>query len=266
MVLGETPEGRIKYAAGFFRHDGRNSEMDDFAGEAALPGGDRTVAARAAVQPLSFLPVSTPIRELSIGAAFTRSNLATGLSSLPGVTSSNHIFFPRLYVQGTRLRRGVELSGKAGSLSFQGEFMHAREQRRGQGLRSEDLPDLQTQGWYLSAVHPLFGSDENGARRRFPESILPGPGLGRLEAAVRYEAIRFGSASPNGAPPSRSPRAVNVAGNEDRAWTLGLNWHASRYLKLQFNAVREVLEDPARTPIDGIDRYWTLASRLQLYF
>jgi phosphate-selective porin OprO and OprP len=267
MILGETPEGTLHYSTGIFRHDGRNSEVEDFAAVNEVePGGNKTVAARVTVQPAAIFAASIPMRNLTVGAAFTHSDLTTGLSSLPGLTASGQVFFPRMYVSGARLRRGAELSGSLGSLSIKGEFMDAREERLGQGQRGEDLPALRTQGWYLSAVQRVLGHRDNARPVGFLRSILPGRQLGLVEATARYEMIRFGSVSSNSASPSRSPRAANVVANDDRAWTFGINWHASRYLKLQFNGVRETLLDPVRTPIDGESHYWTLATRLQIYF
>jgi phosphate-selective porin len=112
----------------------------------------------------------------------------------------------------------------------------------------------------------VLGHLDNKSDAGFLRSILPGKRLGLIELTARYEVIRFGSVSSNGAPPSRSARAANVAGNEDRVWTFGVNWHASRYLKLQFNGVQETLSDPVRTPVNGKSRYGTLVGRLQLYF
>jgi phosphate-selective porin OprO/OprP len=268
MVLGEVLESKIRYSAGVFRHDGRNSELEEFAAvNQSLPGGNRTVATRLTIQPAALLSASTPpIRDFTIGVAFTRSDLATGLSSLEGITVSNQVYFPRMYAEGTRVRRGAELSLMLGSLSFNGEFMDAREQRLEQGLGGEDLPALKTQGWYLSAVQPVLGHIDSGSHSGFLRSIVPGRQLGLFEATARYEMIRFGSVAPDGASPSRSPRAANVVANDERAWTFGVNWHANRYVKIQLNGVRETLRDPARTPIEGESHYWTLESRLQLYF
>ena len=267
MVLGEALEETIQYAAGVFRHDGRNSELEDFAAiHEERPGGDHTLAMRLTVQPAPLLPVRIPMRHFRLGTAFTRSNISTGLSSLGGVTVSNQLFFPRMYARGTRLRRGAELSGTLGSLLLQGELMDVREQRLGEGLRGQDLPPLRTQGWYVSAVQPVAGHINDASRGAFLRSILPGKRLGLLEATARYEVIRFGAVTSDGSTASRSSRAGNVIGNEDRAWTVGMNWHASRYLKLQFNGVREALRDPERSPIEGESRYWTIVGRAQVYF
>jgi len=268
VVHRRQPEGIIEYAAGVFLHDGRNTEIEDFAAtRQTKPGGNRTTAGRVVFRPTALQRFPSPVRELTFGAAFTHSDLETGLGSLPGVTVSNQIFFPRMYVSGSRRRRGAEFSGRLGELSIKAEFMDAREQRLGQGLRGETLPDLRTQGWYVSAVHPLIGHLDKSSSESFLSSIIPGRRLGLIEAAARYEVIRFGSVWGGVASsPSRSPRAANVVGNDDRIWTLGLNWHATRYVKLQLNGVHETLRDPERTPIFGKDDYWTLAARLQLYF
>ena len=144
--------------------------------------------------------------------------------------------------------------------------MNVREQRLAQGLHGEDLPALRTQGWYLSATHPLFGHLDNGRPGRFLLSLLPGKGFGLFEATARYETIRFGSETSAGSLPSRSPRAANVVANDDRVLTLGINWRANHYVKVQFNGVREILSDAVRTPIDGKNHYWTLIGRAQLFF
>jgi phosphate-selective porin len=230
------------------------------------PGGNRTLAARLAVQPANFLSASMPIRNLHLGAAFTRSDLTTGLSSLTEVTVSNQVFFPKMFAKGNRERRGAELSMTVGSLSIKGEFMDAREQRLEQRLHHENLPPLKTQSWYLNAVQPVLEHLKGNYADSFLRSLVPGRQLGLFEATMRYEVIRFGSESSDGAPPSRDARAANVIGNTEHAATFGITWHTNRYVKIQFNGVRETLLDPARTPIEGKSNYWTLVSRLQLYF
>jgi phosphate-selective porin len=259
MILGDVLEHKVQYSAGVFRHDGKNSEIEDFAElNERSPGGDHTVAARVTVAPA--------FQNLKVGWAVARSRVPAGLNTLRGVTVSNQIFFPRMYVNGARQRWGAELSWLLGSLLVRGEFMNVREQRLTQGLHGEDLPALRTRGWYLSATHPLFGHLDNGRPGRVLVSLLPGKGLGLFEATVRYETIHFGSETSAGSLPSRSPRAANVAANDDRVLTLGINWRANHYVKVQFNGVREILSDAVRTPIDGKNQYWTLIGRVQLFF
>lgn len=267
MILGDVLGQRIHYSAAVFHHDGKNSEIQELAAiNEYRPGGDRTIAARVTVSPTSFLSAPPAIRNLTFGVAFTRSDLVPGLNSLSGVMASGETFFSRMYVSGARSRRGAELSWQWKSLAIQGEFTDVREQRLGQGIRGEDLPPLRIQAWYVSVVQPFLGRLNNGSQGSFLGSLLPGRSLGLFEATARYEAIRFGGVTDGNALPSRNPRASNVISNEDRAWTLGINWHANRYVKFQVNGVRETLSDPVRTPIDGESKYWTLLGRFQLSF
>jgi len=87
-------------------------------------------------------------------------------------------------------------------------------------------------------------------------------GLGAVELAGRYDAIRFGSAEHLGRP-SRSPRAANILSASDRAWTLGINWYWNRFFKVQLNAIRDRLEDAGRTPLPGEAVYWMRVVRVQ---
>jgi hypothetical protein len=267
MILGDVLGQRIRYSAAVFHHDGKNSQLQDFAAiNEHRPGGNRTIAGRVTASPTSFVSVPAALRNLTVGIALTRSDLVPGLSSLSGVMASGQTFFSRMYVSGTRSRRGADFDWQWGALAIQGEFTDVREQRLGQGIQGEDLPPLRIQSWYVSAVQPLFGRLENGGQGSFFGSILPGRSLGLFEATARYERIRFGGTAAGNALPSRNPRAANVIANEDRAWTFGINWHANRYVKFQVNGVRETLSDPVRTPINGESKYWTLLGRFQLAF
>jgi hypothetical protein len=42
-----------------------------------------------------------------------------------------------------------------------------------------------------------------------------------------------------------------------------VNWFFTRHVKVQFNAIRETLQDTQRSPIDGRNRYWMGIARVQ---
>ena len=80
----------------------------------------------------------------------------------------------------------------------------------------------------------------------------------------RYERLWFDSAG--GADvdtPSRTPRAANILPSGNRALTLGVNWALNRWIKLQFNGIREHVEDSQRNPIAGGGAFWSQVTRLQ---
>jgi phosphate-selective porin len=117
------------------------------------------------------------------------------------------------------------------------------------------------QGWYLSGSWALTGEQKAGGiepRRPFLQG-----GAGAVEVAARIEEMRFGSASTAGEPPFANPRAANILQNRDRVLTLGANWYLNRFGRVVFNAVRETIQDPARSPLSDRTRFWTGVLRLQ---
>ena len=256
VLHGSLFEKGLRYQAGLFRHDGEIAEAAD-----DVRAGGGALVARVTGTPAAFLPGPSVFRSLELGAAFTHGQVAEGAHGLRGRTAAGETFFSRMYVKGARIRQGAELRWLVGSLSLQGEFMNVRQQRRGQSLLGADLPDLLARGWYASATHPIFGKRPTNDGHRL-RSLLPGFRTGLVEAAARYEQIRFGGEAST-LRASRSPRAANVIPNSDRALTLGLNWQASRYTKFQFNAIRETLEDALRAPVSGTKRFWMFAGRVQ---
>jgi phosphate-selective porin len=256
MAHGRLFERGLNYEFGFFREDGENALRHDDQGS-----GRHAFAGRVTGRPLRLVPASGPLGELELGLAFVHSELPESQGGLRGRTVSKQTFFDRRFVNGTRLRLGTQLAWSPGRFGLRGEFMHASEQRLGQSIRGEDLPDLVSRGWYVSASWVLTGERKAGGV--VPRhDLLRGWGFGATEIAGRYEQIRFGSATHPGAP-SRSLRAANILGNSDRAWTFGVNWYLNRWIKIQGNFVRERIEDPQRVPISGQDRYWSRICRLQ---
>src|SRR5262245_28269241 len=123
MILGDLLKNRLHYAAGVFQHDGRNSEVQDFtAVDKRLPGGSGTIAARMSMAPAPAQFAEGAFRNLRIGVAFSRNHVPAGLSSLPGLTVSNQVFFPRMYVNGVRNRWGADARWTLRSLSIQSEL------------------------------------------------------------------------------------------------------------------------------------------------
>ena len=265
--LGITAHGRffrrgLHYEGGLFLRDGENARLGD------NPGAERTFAARVTGAPLRLLPLPSRLKTIELGGAFTSSTVPEGPKGLPGRMISRRNIFPdpdpdlRMFVRGQRLRLGAELSWMPGPFSVKGEFLHVRDQRRGQGLRGDDLPDYLCRGWYLAGAWAVTGESKREGldkpRRDFPRERGPGA----VELAMRYEQIRFGSSEHPGRP-LRHQRAANILSNSDRVWTFGVNWYWNRWVKIQFNGVRERIEDAQRSPIPGRERFWARLVRLQ---
>jgi phosphate-selective porin len=116
--------------------------------------------------------------------------------------------------------------------------MHVTAQRRGQSIDDGDLPDIAARGWYLSGTWVLT-EEQKTDNIRPARSLLQG-GTGALELAARIERLGI-AGSDNGQAPSRSPRAVSVLDQSNRALTMGINWYPHPNIKIQANAIRERL-------------------------
>jgi phosphate-selective porin OprO/OprP len=262
MVHGRLFDRFLAYEVGGFEQDGENARLTEpifvLAGEAPTETGASAVG-RFIVRPFRFA-TRGPVRNLEIGVAVTRSTLPEGLSSLRGRTVFRQTFFDKVYVNGRRLRVGAEFNWTPGPVAVRAEYIQTRDERKGQGLRSEDLSDFVGEGWYLSGTWALTGEAKSDGIE--PRRELFTGGFGAVELAARYEELRFGSAEKVG-PAFSNPRAANLLENTDKVLTVGINWYLNRWVKLQINGIRERLEDPERVPILGEDEYRSAIVRLQ---
>jgi phosphate-selective porin len=207
-----------------------------------------------------------PLRTLQAAVAIVSSNVSESptfeANSIRAETVAGETFFHRMFVQGRRLRLGTEMNWRTGPFSLQSEYVRVSEQRRGAGIELQDLPQLISQGWYLTGTWLLTGEKKSETIK--PKSDFLRGGIGALELAARYDTIQFSSLSHVGVP-SRSVRAPNILEDGDRVLTFGVNWYLDRFWKVQFDCVRETLRDRVNTPVAGQSRYWTTVMRVQFH-
>jgi phosphate-selective porin OprO and OprP len=259
MAHGRLLDKALSFEAGLFRHDGDNARIPDNERAAGT-----TFVARLTLTPARTVNLPAFLRNLELGAAATTGSVEEGANSLRGRTAAQKYFFHRLDVNGQRLRLGTELKWKQGPLAVKGEYIQVSDQRLGQGVSGNDIPNLVSRGWYLSGLWTVADSrnQKRAKHANFLQSLYGSTGPGMVQVGVRYEQLRFGSDEHTGAP-SRSSRARNILGNSDRAVTFGANWVVNRHVRIQVNAVRETVEDTVRSPIPGRSRFWTRLCRLQ---
>jgi phosphate-selective porin OprO/OprP len=258
MAHGPIWNATLKFETGVFRHDGDNARV---AGN--VRAGGPTFVARLRATPGRRLIVPRFLKDLELGGGFATTRIPEGAYSLRGQTVANKSFFRRLEVHGQRLRLGAQLHWVFRPFKIDGEYVQVSDQRLGQGLLGDDLPDMLSRGWYLTGAWTIFDrSKAYGKGRSFFRSVYHAHPLWALELATRYEQLRFGSAGHTGAP-SRSSRAANILSASNRTLTLGANLALNRYTRIQVNAVREKVEDTQRSPIPGRELFWTRLCRLQ---
>lgn len=259
MAHGRAPGRAVEYSAGVFRRDV----------DAGATGGDEHDAGTARTSWAARIE-SRPLRirnrrgfgGLEVGANVSGSRLPPGLNSLRGESAWGYDYFDRVYVNGRRLRWGTDVRFTAGPASLAAEYLEAADQRRGQGVRDEDLPDLVARGWYVAATWVATGETKDTVER--PRRPLFQGGVGAVELATRVERLRFASRDTRGELAVRHPRAVNLLPGADTAWNGGVNWYVNRYVRLQAFALRERFSEPAYTPQPGDVVFWSFTTRLQL--
>jgi phosphate-selective porin OprO and OprP len=254
MAHGGVFRNRLRYEAGVFREGGDNARLNEQIDAAR----QRTIAGRVVARPWNAARFAS-LRNLEVGAAFTAGQVPEGLNSLRAEAIGGDRLVDRVYVNGLRRRLGAELQWRPGSASVQGEIIRVTEQRRGQGIDNENLPDVVHRGWYLSGTWLITGEEKKG--NIDPARPLLQGGFGALEIAGRVEALTFGSRSRSG-PALPGPRAARILETRDMAWTLGLNWYVNRFVRVQANAIREQREEGGAT-LPALGGAWGRTFRVQ---
>jgi phosphate-selective porin len=213
----------------------------------------------------------TPLRHLNpalggveVGSAFAISALSddsfrpNGLRGRTVMTQDT--FYDTVYVKGHRRRWEADVDWTGGPASARAEYTWVTDDRLGQGIGDQDLPDARARAWYVSGTWILTGEDKKRPVRA-AHPLFQG-GVGAIELAGRYERLWFDSVGGTDVP-FRNPRSETIYPSGDRVLTLGVNWTLTRFSKIQFNAIREHIEDPDRNPVPNGAAFWNRVLRLQ---
>jgi phosphate-selective porin len=236
MLEGEL--GRVQYQAGMFAGDGRTRH----------DRAEATLAARL---------VYAPIDGVELGVSGTHGDVepepetpggAPRAKGFLGEGPTGFVFFEPRFVKGRRLRAGAEMAVVHGPLSVKGEYLHGREQRRGQGAVFDDLPEEVVHGWSASATWLVTGE----RKKRSVEPLRPLPrGFGAIELGARVDMLRFDDTGPDGGFEGVGDRARNIRPAADRVVTGGLSWWPVEFLRFMGNVVVERFDDPLLAPEPG---------------
>jgi phosphate-selective porin OprO and OprP len=258
MVHGRFFKRALNYWTGAFVHDGDNARSKKIA------GGDATWAGRVTAKPLRLFPVrGGDTLELGTAVALTRveddSFRPNGLRGRTVLTQDT--FFEPVYVKGQRRRWEADVDWTVGPASLRAEYTRVLDERQRQGFGDETLPDARYRSWFLAGTWIVTG--ERKERPVRPAENFLTHGIGAVEVAARIERIWFDSVGDTDQA-FANPRAEHILPSGERALTLGVNWTLNRFVKLQFNAIREHLEDPERNPVPSREAFWSRVFRLQL--
>jgi phosphate-selective porin OprO and OprP len=238
MTHGRLAHRTLSYEVGYFRRDGDNART------ANTRGGTDAVAARVVVSPLASMS-ATGLASLQVGAAVVHSQLDDQLGLRGRTAFGEGVFFDRVFVNGSRLRRGFEAAWARGPVSLSSEYIDVSDERRGMGFEGESLPNVHAAGWYVAGTWLLTG--ERKQNRVEPGQPLFAGGFGAVELAARTERMTFDSIVYPGSGLG-FPSAQSLSANGERVTTIGTTWYVNRYVKIQGDLVLEVVDDPQRSP------------------
>lgn len=240
MLTGEVGS-RLGYQAGVFAGDGNGR-------------GDRsgvTGAGRAEWQTAGDLDVGA-----SFGMSRTGADDTEDSNGLLGRASSGYRFFEELYVDGWRLRTGVDAEWTPGPWRVRAEFLRTNEQRREQGLDVEDLPAAVGTGWSAEVTRRFFrrGGSGSRARNRWRE----------FDASLRADWLGFDDNGPATDRDSVRARATDIRPRSVLTGTAGVSWSPTSWTRVLTNASWEKYSDPRTGPEPGREAFWVFGTRLQL--
>ena len=235
-VNGRVAGKVLSYKVGAFQHDG------DVSRERTDEPGGRTVAGTLAIAPFGASE-SKALSNIELGAAATVGDVPEGLNGLHARTVGGFEAIAPHFVSGRRVRLGAHAKWSAGPVALAGEYLQARDERIAQGLTGGDLADVIGRGGYVSGTWTLVGELKGSG----PKEGLNAGRPGAIQLAARAEWLGF--STPGGVGDAlRNPRADNILKNDIRSATVGVNWYPIRFVRLQFNLIREELSDPERRP------------------
>lgn len=260
MLHGEVLK-RINYQAGVFAGDGRTE----------LFRAETTVAARVLYR---------VIRGLDAGGYFSQGNvkappeppaglLVVPLELIPVANGfgtrgpSGYRFSDRRFVEGRRLRAGLEATLARGPFGVKGEYMHGREERKGQSAIFTDLPEEVANGWAISATWLLTGDKKE--RTIKPKKPLF-KGIGAIEIGARYEGLRYDDNGPNVGFEGAGNRARNMRPAALKVATGGVSWWPTPWMRVMGNVVVDRYIDELLAPeTRRLGNYVSLQGRLQFH-
>lgn len=201
---------------------------------------------------LRFTPIKTGAHRFSFGGAASNGRNQDG-KSFRGRTASRSItFFDRVPINGKIQRFNGEFWWTYKNFSFRGEYDQTNQFREGLAPGGGDLPGVVGKGYVLQATYLLTG-EKKGTRGITPKSAFleDKGGLGAWELALRYENLQMDD---------------KLNPNRAEAYTFGINWWLTKFVRYQSNFAWERGKDTTRAPSPGNRDHFAYLSRVQVIF
>jgi phosphate-selective porin len=251
-VMAQGERDWLLVQAGVFLGDGRTRN----------DRSETTAVSRIVFQPARGLELGGSASLADVEAEAAGPGLDPRAKGIVGEGPAGFVFYDRHFVQGQRRRLGLEGSYRRGPVGLSGEWLRAREERKGQGSVLDDLPAQVATGWYAGATWLLTGEKKDNTIR--PRRPVP-RGPGAIEIGARVEMFEFDDDGPSSGFEGAGNRARNIRPAGDRIVTGGLSWWPVAWLRFMGNVVVERFRDPLLAPEPGRrGNYVTFLARTQL--
>lgn len=242
MFHGELLEGALEYYAGAF-----NGRKELGANNSSTPEGYLR---------LRFNPFKRSgqalFRNFSFGGAFADGRHKNDTSFRGRTASQSIVFFKPVPVNGEIIRANGEFWWRYRSFSVRGEYDQTHQYRENQCTNGTNCPGVIGKGLVLQATYLLTGEEKTETGITPKINFLGGQrGLGAWELAFRYENLQMHD---------------SVNPNRAEAFTFGVNWWLTKFVRYQSNFVLERFKDPARAATRGQTDHFGYLSRMQVIF
>ena len=240
MAHGEVK--RLQYQLGVFAGDGWSHSSR----------AEITTALRLVVTPVHGLDLGGSASLGEVDADPVAAGATLTPRGLKGLSPTGYEFFVPHFVGGRRTRVSLEAALSRGPVSLKTEVLRSREERKGQSSTFTDMPDVQGDGWAVSALWRL-----RGEKKRQP---------GALEFGARYESLRFDDVGDDTGFAGFGNRARNIKPGSLEAATAGFSFWMTRWGRIMGNLLLERYGEPLLAPEPGrAGNYVTLLGRVQLH-
>ena len=242
MLHGQVLKGALEYYAGAF-----NGRKELGANDSSTPEG---------YVRLRFNPFHDSdhavFKDFSLGGAFADGRHNNENSFRGRTASQSKTFFNPVPVNGEIVRANGEFWWRYKSFSLRGEYDQTHQARQGLGPGGGNLPGVIGKGYVIQTTYLLTGESKGEGGVTPKTTFLESPhGRGAWELAFRYENLQMHD--------SENP-------NRAEAFTFGVNWWLSKFVRYQSNFVLERFKDPQRAPTPGDTDHFGYLSRIQVIF
>lgn len=242
MFHGQFVDGAVQYALGIFNGQGTLNTNSSSTPE---------VNARLRFSPFKKTD-SELFKNFSFGGAVARGR-QNGGNSFEGKTASGSLtFFSKVPVNGQRLRANGEFWWRYKNWSLRAEYDQTNQEREALGPAGTNLPGVVAKGYILQTTYLLTGETKTESGITPKAAFLADDGgVGAWELALRYENLQVHD---------------RVNPNRAEAYTFGVNWWLTKFVRYQSNFILERFEDTSRAPTPGKRNHFAYLSRVQVIF